>query len=129
MAIRIYSFDNTQQFNTQGSYDVTDMFAEVRLPIFMDRALAKELTVDAAIRQADYSTLGEATTWKFGATWAPISDLMFRATVSEVVRAPNIRELYDPQLPLVVDSGADPCDPDNINDGTAVRQDNCVAEC
>mgnify|MGYP000997773792 FL=1 len=62
------SFDNTQQFNTKGDYDVTDVFAEVRLPIFVDRPLARELTVDGAVRQADYSTLGQATTWKFGLT-------------------------------------------------------------
>ena len=61
------SFDNTQQFNTSGDYDVTDVFAEIRLPIFADRAFARELTIDAAVRQADYSTLGEATSYKFGA--------------------------------------------------------------
>lgn len=121
------SIDNTQQFNTAGGYDVTDLFGEIRLPIFLDRPFAKELTVDAAVRLADYSTLGEATTWKFGGTWAPTSDLSFRATVSEAVRAPNISELFDPKLPITVNATDDPCDPTNINSGSAVRQANCVA--
>ena len=84
------SFNNTQQFNTSGDYDVTDVFAEVRLPIFADRSFARELTVDAAVRQADYSTLGEATSWKFGATWAPIDEIRFRCTTSEAVRAKHL---------------------------------------
>ncbi|MDA8738635.1 TonB-dependent receptor [Luminiphilus sp.] len=121
------SFDNTQQFNTKGDYDVTDVFAEVRLPIFVDRPLARELTVDGAVRQADYSTLGQATTWKFGLTWAPDDDIRFRATVSEAVRAPNISELFDPRLPIFIAATSDPCASTNVNNGTAVREANCVA--
>jgi hypothetical protein len=47
---------------------VTDVFAEVRLPIFLDRDFTRELTLDAAVRQADYSTSGKANTWKVGVT-------------------------------------------------------------
>ena len=121
------SFDNTQQFNTSGDYDVTDVFAEIRLPIFADRSLARELTVDAAVRQADYSTLGEATSWKLGATWAPIDEIRFRYTTSEAVRAPNISELYDPRLPIFINKNEDPCDALRINEGSSVREANCAA--
>lgn len=126
----LFSFtdiDNSQQFNTSGSYDVADLFAEIRLPIFRDRPFAKELSLDGAIRLADYSTLGEATTWKVGGTYAPVSDLSFRATYSEAVRAPNISELFDPQLPINVNATADPCDPSNVGNGAAVREANCIA--
>lgn len=122
------SIDNDQQFNTEGSYDVVDVFTEVRLPIFRDRPFAKELTLDGAIRLADYSTLGDATTWKVGATWAPVADLSFRGTISEAVRAPNISELFDPRLPIQVSATADPCDPGNVASGTAARQANCIAD-
>jgi len=126
----LFSFtdiDNSQQFNTEGGYDVTDLFAEVRLPVFRDRPFAKELSLDAAIRLADYSTLGDATTWKVGGTWAPVQDLSFRATYSEAVRAPNIAELFDPKLPINVNATSDPCDPTNVANGAATRQANCVA--
>ena len=122
------SIDNTQQFNTGGGYDVYDAFAEIRLPIFEDRPFAKELTLDGAVRLASYSTLGEATTWKVGGTWAPIEDISFRGTVSEAVRAPNISELFDPRLPITVSATADPCDPGNVGAGSSVRQANCVAD-
>ncbi|MEL6566898.1 MAG: TonB-dependent receptor [Pseudomonadota bacterium] len=126
----LFSFtdiDNSQQFNTEGSYEVYDIFTEIRLPIFRDRPFAKELTLDGAVRLADYSTLGEATTWKIGGTWAPVSDLSFRATVSEAVRAPNISELFDPPLPITVAATADICDADQIGGGTQFREENCVA--
>ncbi|MDJ0920438.1 MAG: TonB-dependent receptor [Henriciella sp.] len=127
----VFSFtdiDNQQQFNTSGSYDVYDIFGEVRLPIFIDREFAKELSFDAALRLADYSTSGSTTTWKVGGTWAPTSDISFRGTFSEAVRAPNISELFDPQLPITVSATADPCDPGNVTAGSAVRQQNCIAD-
>lgn len=120
--------DNTQNFDSGGEYDVVDTFLEVRLPILEGRAFAEELSVDAAVRVADYSTLGETTTWKFGLAWAPSDSISFRATQSEAVRAPNITELFDPRLPITINLDQDPCDPGNINDGTSNRQPNCVAD-
>jgi iron complex outermembrane receptor protein len=121
------SIDNTQQFDTSGEYDVTDAFLEVRLPIFFDREFAYEFTIDGAIRVADYSTVGNATTWKLGFAYSPIEDLNFRATISEAVRAPNISELFDPRLPITISATADPCDPGNVASGTASRQANCIS--
>lgn len=63
-----------------------------------------------------------------GGTWAPVSDLSFRATVSEAVRAPNISELFDPRLPITVSATADPCDPGNVGSGGAERLANCIAD-
>jgi outer membrane receptor protein involved in Fe transport len=117
--------DNVKQYNSGGEYDVMDAFFEVRLPILEDRAFAKELSVDAAVRVADYSTLGNATTWKFGFSYSPIEDINIRGTISEAVRAPNISELFDPRLPTTISATADPCDPSNITLGL---QANCVAD-
>lgn len=119
--------DNVKQFNTAGKYDVIDAFVEVRLPIFMDREFAYEFTVDGAVRVADYSTLGNATTWKLGFSYSPVEDFNLRGTISEAVRAPNITELFDPPIPITVNLNTDPCDPANITAGTSARQANCVA--
>lgn len=121
------SIDNNQQFDTKGSYYVYDIFAEIQLPIFRDRPFAKDLTLDGAVRLADYSTLGETTTWKLGGSWAPTEDIAFRGTLSEAVRAPNISELFDPRLPIFVNATEDPCGVGNITSGTAAREANCVA--
>lgn len=80
----------TNQSNpTAGEFDVTDYFAEVRIPVL------DKLSLEAAVRFGDYSTIGNATTWKLGFE-APVLDwLKLRGTVSESVRAPNIAELFD----------------------------------
>ncbi len=121
------SIDNDQQFNTSGRYDVREVYGEVRVPVFQGVPLAEEFTLDAAARYADYSTLGGQTTWKLGATWAPIRDLSLRGTLSQAVRAPNVAELFDPALPITIGSDQDPCNPENVTLGTADRQANCVA--
>src|SRR5690606_28669900 len=40
-------------------------------------------------------TSGEVITWKTGLTWAPYSDLRFRATQSRDIRAPNLGDLFN----------------------------------
>ncbi len=124
------SIDNDQQFNTNGNFDVREVYGEVRVPVFRGVTLAEELTVDAAVRYADYSTLGGQTTWKLGATWAPINDVSLRGTLSRAVRAPNIAELFDPENPIQIGSDQDPCNLENVGlgpAGTDIRETNCIA--
>ena len=124
------SIDNTQQFNTRGAYHVRDVFLEVQLPILRDRPFAEDLTLNGAVRTANYSTVGDATTWSVGGTWTPVQDVTLRATLSEAVRAPNITELFDPQLPIFVNATTDPCDTTNVGSGSnpAQREANCIAD-
>lgn len=117
-----------------GEYDATDIFLEVSVPVLEGAFLAESLVVDAAVRASDYSTIGEAFTWKLGASWAPVDDLRLRATFSEAVRAPNINELFAPTTGTTF-RPADPCDAAQI---TAISgsdaalgaqiQANCVAD-
>ncbi|WP_420430559.1 TonB-dependent receptor domain-containing protein [Kordiimonas sp.] len=112
--------------DTVGSYDVWEAFAEASLPILRDVPLAQELNLEGAIRYADYSTIGSATTWKIGADWTPVSDIRFRAVLSQAVRAPNIGELFA----AVEQSNVflnDPCDVDFIDAGSGNRAANCAA--
>src|SRR5262249_40854318 len=50
--------------------------------------------LNAAVRATSYSVAGYVTTWKAGATWAPIDDIRFRATRSRDIRAPNLSDLF-----------------------------------
>lgn len=119
--------------NEVGSYDVTDAFIELSTPLLMDVPGARELTVSAAARFSDYSTIGQTTTWKFNTIYAPINALAFRASISEAVRAPNITELFGPEIGTTF-RPADPCDAAQLaaiaDDDPALAQqtqDNCVA--
>jgi len=117
-----------QTLNSLGSYDVTDVFAEIRVPLLSGVPLAEELAFDAAIRYADYSTVGSADTWKAGLSWEPFEGLSFRGTVSQAIRAPNIDELFSPAQPTTF-RPVDPCDANEIPNAPnpSVRAANCAA--
>jgi outer membrane receptor protein involved in Fe transport len=74
---------------TFGKYNVGEAYAEVLVPVF------KGLDFNGATRVTNYSTSGTVTTWKAGVTYQPIRDIMFRASRSKDIRAPNLSELYD----------------------------------
>ena len=106
---------------------MSEIFAELNVPLLADQPFADMLSVDGAIRYSDYSTTGGATTWKAGLTWAPVYDLgSLSGTIAEATRAPNIGELFDPggQTFQFID---DPCDVSNLNEGTEFRAANCAA--
>lgn len=71
-----------------GEYNVKEAYLETVVP------LGFGLEFNGAVRATDYSNSGYVTTWKLGATWAPIEDIRFRVTRSRDIRAPNLNELY-----------------------------------
>ena len=113
--------------HTVGDFDVAELFFEVSLPILRDRPWVEDLTLDAAYRFSDYSTLGTTDSWSLRLAYQPIEDLRFRSTLSQTVRAPNINELFSP-LQSATARPLDPCDEGNINDGTEHRAANCAAD-
>ncbi|CAN5153411.1 TonB-dependent receptor [soil metagenome] len=78
----------------QGSLNVKEAYAELAVPILKDKTFFQELSLNGAARITDYSTSGTVKTWKVGATWRPIRDLLFRGTLSRDIRAPNLFELF-----------------------------------
>ncbi|MCW5635865.1 MAG: TonB-dependent receptor [Rubrivivax sp.] len=111
---------------TEGSFNVKELFGEVRVPLLKDMPAVKSLTFNAALRGADYSTVGSVSSWNAGLEWAPISDLRFRLTRALSTRAPNINELYSPpsqDFPQIVD----PCDGITPADAGTTLGDRCLA--
>ncbi|QQX78403.1 TonB-dependent receptor [Shewanella sp. KX20019] len=79
---------SAQQDPTDGNYSVISVFQEVSVP-FTDK-----LTGEFALRFDDYSTFGNASTWKIGLTYEATDDLMIRTVAATGFRAPSISELY-----------------------------------
>lgn len=104
--------------NASGEYDVYDAFVEISVPLLKDVPFFEELTIDGAYRVSEYSSVGQTATWKGGFSWAPVSDLRFRGTISEAVRAPNIFELFSPDQGVTF-RPIDPCSQPEID---ALRQ-------
>ncbi len=116
---------STRTLNTGGSFDVKEVFGEFSLPVLKDTPFFHELSVGAAGRYADYSTVGGAFTWNVNGIWAPIPDIRFRGTYARAIRAPNIAELFSPAQGATF-RPSDPCDVVNQN-ATPSRRANCVA--
>ena len=119
-------FFNSTRRAISGKFRVYEFFGEVLVPILREQPFAYELNVEGAVRYANYSTSGSATSWKFGGDWSPIPDIRFRGVRSRAVRAPNVGELFSPGTEgfVTVD---DPCDQDFVSGGTASRAANCAA--
>lgn len=112
---------------TEGSYSVTEPYAELRFPVLSGMPFAQDLTFEASVRQSDYSFVsGSDVNTKFAVSWAPIEDIRFRAVTADGFRAPNVAELFSPQQ-KTASQYSDPC----INYGTNPNQtirDNCAAD-
>jgi outer membrane receptor protein involved in Fe transport len=115
---------------TDGSYDVKEAFFELSVPLLADMFLIDTLVLDTAVRYADYSTIGNATSWKLGLDWTINPELRARFTVSEAIRAPNIDELFSGQSQSFA-AVRDRCKVSELDllsaEGRAVRAANCAA--
>ncbi len=79
---------------TNGAYNVKEAFVETVVPLATNEPWAQSLELQAAARATDYSTSGYVTTWKVGASWAPVDDIRFRVTRSRDIRAGSLNELF-----------------------------------
>lgn len=94
---------------SQGKFNVTEYFTEIRIPIAQDQPFAEDLSITGGYRLSDYSTQKKKiSTYKGEITYAPVSDLRFRASYNRAIRAPNISELFAAQQIGNV-AAQDPC--------------------
>ena len=111
---------------TSGGYDVSEVFAELRLPLLADTGFFHRLEVTGAARYSDYSTSGSTTTFSAGINWEPIEDLLFRGSWAEGFRAPSIGELFG-SASRFDQEVVDPCSGMTGATPANVRA-NCIAE-
>jgi outer membrane receptor protein involved in Fe transport len=110
----------------KGKFDVKEAFGEIRLPVLTKLPFADKLEVGGAVRFSDYSTIGHTTAWKVDGSYAPVRDITFTGTYSTAVRAPNIGELFS-GLSQTFEFITDPCNLNQIQNGTQFRAANCTA--
>lgn len=80
-----------------GSFNVSDIFAEALVPLLQGREMVQELSMELAYRYSEYNRFGGTNTYKIAMTWQPIDDVKFRAGYNRAVRAPNLLDLFRPQ--------------------------------
>ncbi len=123
-----------------GDVDLTELFAEVEVPIFAGTPGFQELNLNLSSRLTDHEIYGENWTWSGKLGWRPTDALLLRATYGTTFRAPNLRELYllsqtgfsglfDPCL--IPDDALDPISGDYIPANDDREQEvltNCLAQ-
>lgn len=99
----------TLQELPESGFNVRELYGEIRVPIVQDKPFVDTLTFEGGYRTSEYSSsAGRVDTYKLALNWGPISDLRFRASYQIAGRAPNVLELYNPQLAGNY-TGTDPC--------------------
>ena len=93
---------------TRGRYSLSEAYIEANVPVLANLPLAEALDLSLAARYSDYDTVGSDATYKVGAGYRPISDILFRGTYSQGFRAPSINELYQGARETSF-QGIDPC--------------------
>ncbi len=112
--------------DTSGSFDVKEVYGEINVPILSDTPFFQDLSVRAAGRISDYSTVGTIYTWNAGGDWSPVRGLRVRGTYARSVRAPNIGELFQGPAQTFPTGLVDPCIGVTATGGGALG-DNCRA--
>ena len=123
------TFDQGRRPSFEGAFDVTEFFGEVRVPILVDLPFARELDIEGAYRNSDFSTSGSHDTWKIGASWTVTDGLRFRGSVQHAIRSPNIGELFGPlaDIPLSIFVNSDDDDPCSNPAVTGADSAQCAA--
>ena len=81
----------------RGANSVYEGDLELKVPLLRDLPMIEALTFNAAGRITEYSTSGEAQTYRIGLDWQIIDDLRFRGTRSQDIRAPTLYDLFQNQ--------------------------------
>nr|WP_281384416.1 TonB-dependent receptor [Novosphingobium flavum] len=110
-----------QATDTVGSYHSAEAYGEVNVPILRDTPFFHDLSLEGAVRYANYSTIGSVWSYKYGGAWAPDRNIRFRAIYARAVRAPNINEL-DAKQSTTAPQVIDPCDQNEGNGDLAPGQ-------
>ncbi|MBB3911426.1 outer membrane receptor protein involved in Fe transport [Sphingomonas desiccabilis] len=95
--------------DSRGTYNVKEAFAEIIAPLVQDRPFFHNLTLELGARYSDYSTAGSNWTWKAGGNWEPTNWIKVRGNYQKATRAPNIGELFSPQVTGLDNFATDPC--------------------
>ena len=100
---------------TDVGYDVTEGFGELVVPLVQDKPGIQSLTASGGVRYSSYkvnTTPGRGyntTTYKGELAYEPGYGLKIRGNYAHAVRAPNLNELFAPQLTGLTNLAVDPC--------------------
>jgi outer membrane receptor protein involved in Fe transport len=106
---------------TRGNIRVSEIAAEVLVPLLSEKFLVRSLNFNGGYRYSDYNTSGGVSTYKAGLDWRIVEPLLIRGGYQKAVRAPNIAELFLPAGSVIANIGAPPASGDPCDVRTTLR--------
>lgn len=98
-----------QEDETIGERDTFDAYAEVSLPLLVDKGVADLFQVDLAVRFTDDEYFGSDTVYKAGYLWDINEYVSWSSSFNTSFRAPNLREGFLADFEGETSSFNDPC--------------------
>lgn len=119
---------------TRGKRNLDEVYAEIQIPLILDKPFFETLQLDGAVRYTDESNFGSEETYRIRALWRPVSWVQLSGSYGTSYRAPNLREQFLASQGGGIGGALDPC----INANFATTSDfsdpfvvntinNCVA--
>ena len=96
----------------RGVLKLNEVFLESIVPLASNLPFVKSANLELGYRQTDFSSGVNSKSygsWKYGAEWTPVDGLRFRAMKQRATRAPNVNELYQPEVTGLSNLAVDPC--------------------
>jgi outer membrane receptor protein involved in Fe transport len=105
----------------RGSFELNEGFVELFVPVVNDRPWAHSISLELGYRYTEFESQASDSydTYKFGGEWAPVEGFRVRGLVQRASRAPNVNELFAPQVTGLSNLAVDPCQGAAINAGQA----------
>ena len=114
---------DAQSDTANAQFNARELFMEGRASLINSPTLGS-LEATAGFRYSRHSSFGNDSTWEADVHYQPLSSWALRATYAQVLRVPNLQELYKTQVTQRVLESADPC---GSGQTSAVQRTHCAA--
>jgi len=105
--------------NSRGGFTLKEAYLESIIPLVSGRTGIENLSLELGYRHSEFSNTGgfddHYGSWKYGFTWMPVDSVKLRAMQQRATRAPNIAELFRPEVSGQSSANTDPCAGNAIN--------------
>lgn len=106
----------------RGSFKLNEYAVELFIPLLKDKPFVRSLNAELGYRETEFKTASNSRSygsWKAGGEWAPVKSFRVRGMLQKATRAPNVNELFAPNVTGLSNLAADPCQGTNINQAAA----------
>jgi outer membrane receptor protein involved in Fe transport len=106
-----------------GKFTLRELAVETSIPLIKDKPFIRSLNAELGYRETEFKSGSNGSqsydSWKVAAEWEPIKSIRFRGGLQKATRAPNVNELFAPQVTNLSNLAVDPCAGTAINTAQA----------